>query len=258
LAPCSGIRLATEKFFTLWVTAPVAVQLADGTYTVTLTSFDPHHAPGFQPEQTEESWVLEAFAGAQLVYTSPAIPDLPTEITTLVQMVEGGAVLNGVTSVRARHVGTGGINSIMPACVTFGLVEYEEEEVEVAEAAVAGEPELAEGDPAEEEGPADASAAAPGRPPAGPDKPTEEPTDESTPESTEEPSEEPTPEPTEEPTEEPSDAPPLTPATEPEETEVPTPPVTPPPDDEPEPTSASTEAPPADQPDPNSVAGFHI
>jgi hypothetical protein len=226
------------------VTAPVAVQLADGTYTVTMTSFDPHHAPGFQPEQTEESWVLEAFAGAQLVYTSPAIPDLPTEITTLVQMVDGGAVLNGVTSVRARHVGTGGINSIMPACVTFGLVEYEEEEVEVAEPSDLVEPATAEAE----------GTVAPIRPPAV--KPTQDQVEEPAEDSAEEPAEdeveepaedqveEPAEDPAEEPTEGPSDAPPLTPATEPEETEVPTPPVTPPPDDEPEPTSASPEAPP--------------
>ena len=112
------MTLATQKILGGGQTIPVPVSLPDGVYSITLISYDPTHAAGVQVEQTAEQWVLEAFAGEQLVYTSPPITDLAEAALSLIEEIDHDVALSGVTSLRARHVG-GGLNSIMPVCASF-------------------------------------------------------------------------------------------------------------------------------------------
>lgn len=92
----------------------IPVDAADGVYELVLTSVDELHKPAFQATQKEEQWVLEAFDKAgEFVFTTKPISDLPEDQSELVESV-GSYDFDGVASVRARHLGRGGINSVVP------------------------------------------------------------------------------------------------------------------------------------------------
>jgi len=118
------VGLASKKFLSGGVTRAVPVALADGVYRVTLTSVDPFHAPGYQPDQTQEIWVLEALAAdGSVVYVSPATSDIPDEIISVSTTVDHAANLVGVVALRARHVGSWpSPNSVMPRCALLTAV----------------------------------------------------------------------------------------------------------------------------------------
>lgn len=108
------------------LTKKAPLSLPDGTYDVTLVSFDADHGPGLQPEQTQERWLVEVFrvrSGKKdnRVYRSPAIDDLPEASQILTQQVDSAVVLDsgGDYNVRAKHDGRRGRHSVTPLCVVF-------------------------------------------------------------------------------------------------------------------------------------------
>ncbi len=104
----------------LRLTEVVPSVLADGRYTIVLTSQDERHRSGYQPEQTEEQWLLEILdeTGRVLVSTDP-IDDLPEDVKTLSDDVGRYEIAN-MASLRGRHIGDGSNpNSVVAAQVDF-------------------------------------------------------------------------------------------------------------------------------------------
>lgn len=97
----------------------VEVRLTDGQYEVRLFSTDELHASGDQFSQAEEQWVLEFLdaAGAVVAETRPT-SDLGDADLERIDAV-GSYNLAGVAAVRPRHLGAGGVNSIVASQVVF-------------------------------------------------------------------------------------------------------------------------------------------
>ncbi|MEM9562062.1 MAG: hypothetical protein AAGA93_05565 [Actinomycetota bacterium] len=81
----------------------VDVDLPCGDYLITLIGRDRDHRGGFQTEQTNEQWILEAYDGeGDLVYRSPPSDDIaPVRVSS--RKVIGSVDLTGVASIRAVH-----------------------------------------------------------------------------------------------------------------------------------------------------------
>jgi hypothetical protein len=82
----------------------VPVDLTCTPYRVVLRSIDDGHAAGYQTNQTQERWYLEGRnANGDVIYISPAAPDLPDHKTEATIEFDPMA-LDKVVSFRARHL----------------------------------------------------------------------------------------------------------------------------------------------------------
>ncbi len=91
---------------------PIEIDCA-GTYELVMVSGDREHTAGYQPEQTDERWLLEFVdASGDVVATSESTDDLPEADT--IGITTGSIDLDeAVVGVRARHAGpTGPFNSV--------------------------------------------------------------------------------------------------------------------------------------------------
>ncbi|HEX5370527.1 MAG TPA: hypothetical protein VFY10_14025 [Dehalococcoidia bacterium] len=103
---------------------PFPVNIAAGTYAVTLQSFDSHSVKGGQG-QMEEQWFARFTTSAGTVDSAP-IADLPDNLDVLNQQVGDVTFLAPATQVVARHLLLGGTfpttDSIHPVCVALDPV----------------------------------------------------------------------------------------------------------------------------------------
>lgn len=122
---CPTVHLGFRRLTALergpHTTEPVAINLLDGEYRVTLESIDRRHGTPDDLDQPNEKWSLEGLdAKGEVVFTSGATDDLPTDEVGRFTMV-GTVNAEGVTHVRARHAGPigGEPNSIQPVRASF-------------------------------------------------------------------------------------------------------------------------------------------
>ncbi len=97
------VELGFKNVTGLVESAATTTSLLPGTYDVTLTSTDVHHAPGFQPEQDEEQWYVVLTLGGSSVGTTGTISDLPTELVTLTEGVGTVTLTDGADGAVATH-----------------------------------------------------------------------------------------------------------------------------------------------------------
>lgn len=107
---------------------PVPTTIAAGTYGVTLESFNTHSAKN-NPTQPHEEYFL-ILSNNQ---TTASISDLPDNQDSLIEKVHTNFIItDDITSVTARSTkwpepaGPKEINSIIPVCAAFDLVEQKE------------------------------------------------------------------------------------------------------------------------------------
>lgn len=102
---------------------PEAINIAPGTYMVTLQSFDPHSVHGGQG-QLNEQWFARFTAGGTV--DSGVIDDLPEDLDVLNQQVGTVEFTSTATQVVARHELAGGTftraESITAVCVALDPV----------------------------------------------------------------------------------------------------------------------------------------
>lgn len=85
----------------------VAAELGCSRYEVQLTSSDERHALGYQSDQNDERWFLEALnADGDVIYRSEPTPDL-SDHQTEATFSAGIADLTGAVSFQASHLGGG-------------------------------------------------------------------------------------------------------------------------------------------------------
>lgn len=95
------------------VAGPFPIDLAPGTYDITMRSRDAHDEH-YQPEQENEQWYFTLDSG----YTSAPSTDISTDqnnSSTNLSAQEIGAS----TSVTVHHLRSGGVNSVDPICIGF-------------------------------------------------------------------------------------------------------------------------------------------
>ena len=93
---------------------PVSVVIPAGRYRLVMTSTDPGHRPGHQPEQLNERWSFSLDNG----YSSPITPDLPTDVTSAVYDM-GVVEMAAASSLTFLHHGVmPSADSVQPS-VTF-------------------------------------------------------------------------------------------------------------------------------------------
>ncbi len=119
---CEEIELFTEELLVNREEGSTAfivpeIMLGCDYYELQLISTDPLHEPGYQTDQTNESWFVEGvglFADlAEVVYTSPPTPDLADDETAAA--ISFGPIDPNELGIRGwqiRHVGEGGVNSV--------------------------------------------------------------------------------------------------------------------------------------------------
>ncbi len=111
-------------------------------YELELISTDERHEPGYQTNQTAESWFVEGLHLSddhdEVVYTSPVTPDLPDDQTSAIVYVPAiNPYQLGIEAWQIRHVGEGGVNSVRatlrlipsgppppPGCEPIAVFEY--------------------------------------------------------------------------------------------------------------------------------------
>lgn len=100
----------------------VPITPIDGTYEITLRSFDSRHATLPQQDQPKEQWVLEGLDDhGKVVFVTEPSDDIPDQLPGN-ETVVGSYDLTGVAALRARHahsLGEREWNSVTPAGVTF-------------------------------------------------------------------------------------------------------------------------------------------
>ena len=98
----------------------IPVNLADGEYTVVLTSSDSSHGLAHDADQLNEIWVLEGLnAAGEVVFETEATDDLPFELNSI-QTDVGRVEAAGVVTLRPRHGHPiPAENSLLPARAQF-------------------------------------------------------------------------------------------------------------------------------------------
>ncbi len=119
---CEEIELFTEELLVNREEGSTAFIIPETVlgcdyYELELISTDGLHQPGYQTDQTSESWFVEGvglFADlAEVVYTSPPTPDLADDETAAA--ISFGPIDPNELGIRGwqiRHVGEGGVNSV--------------------------------------------------------------------------------------------------------------------------------------------------
>ncbi|MGI9648596.1 MAG: hypothetical protein ACR2OI_08775 [Acidimicrobiia bacterium] len=119
------VDIGTERLLA-WDSAkstagPAAFSLPAGSYDVYLTSYDDHSNKTHQ-SQLEEQWYLQGLAGASVVFTTAATPDLP-ETTDLQSFMVGsittGQAIDHVLAVHAAYPDQFEPHSVAPLCAGF-------------------------------------------------------------------------------------------------------------------------------------------
>ena len=104
------------------VSEPVTVDIAPGTYAVTLQSFDTHSATGGQGQEFEQ-WFARFTTDTGDIVDSDPIDDLPDTLDELNQQVGTVTFDNTVTEVVAVHLLAGGFfptpESVSAVCVAL-------------------------------------------------------------------------------------------------------------------------------------------
>ena len=105
--------------------APVAINVAPGTYNVTLQEEDPHSVKGGQG-QMEEAWFARFTTASGTVDSAP-LSDLPDNLDVLNQQVGTVTFTSTATQIVARHVLAGMTfptpDSIHAVCVALDPVQ---------------------------------------------------------------------------------------------------------------------------------------
>jgi len=119
---CEVVELFTEELLVNREEGSTAfiipeTELGCDYYELELISTDGLHEPGYQTDQTNESWFVQGiglFADlAEVVYTSPPTPDLPDDETAAVTYFPPISPNElGIRGWELRHTGEGGVNSI--------------------------------------------------------------------------------------------------------------------------------------------------
>lgn len=117
-----GIRsdqAETDAFVSLSASVPA------GTYEITLQSYDDHS--GVPEEQPNERWFLQLKrANGDIIASTQSISDLPTDESSLVEVVETGFDLAetavSITAMHAVYPDGTSPNSIEPICASFRLI----------------------------------------------------------------------------------------------------------------------------------------
>lgn len=143
---CETIELFTEQLLVNRADQRMAFTVPEGPlgceyYELQLISSDPQHGPGYQSDQTDESWYVNGLSYVaeliEVVYTSPTTPDLPDGEREAV-MVSGpiSPAKLAIGAWEIRHAGEGGANSVYatlrlvpadppppPGCEPIALIE---------------------------------------------------------------------------------------------------------------------------------------
>lgn len=114
----SGSRLLNDGVAN--VAGPFQVNLPAGTYDVTAISYDDHSTVVTGGDQSMEQWSIVLDSG----YHSPLTADI-ADSSDWSTSTWPSQQIDGATSLKLVHRGTGGVNSVDPVCIGFARIDSE-------------------------------------------------------------------------------------------------------------------------------------